>query len=184
MKTMGSYSRKTLLLFCGATLGILAILFFFFPTVASQPPKFPKVDERDGRSTNDNMISGVQDSIAKQSYEKGIGWQGEILNPRSKLVNGIRSTTYDFDRGLARHIPAWPLTDDMAKAESFGADFCLSFSVSNDHGEPDGQKRQVCRVPLQQLADEVLNGLPFAASVLTHMPPKESGLNCASEFCV
>ena len=82
------------------------------------------------------MISGVQDSIAKQSYEKGIGWQGEILNPRSKLVNGIRSTTYDFDRGLARHIPAWPLTDDMAKAESFGADFCLSFSVSNDHGEP------------------------------------------------
>ncbi len=72
----------------------------------------------------------------KLDSDMGPGWHGEDLKAGFKLVNGVRSTTYDYDRGLAKRDKVWPWGTEMARAESSGADFKLSFRVQDENRQP------------------------------------------------
>lgn len=66
----------------------------------------------------------------------GPGWHGEDLHAGFKMIKDIRSNIYDYDRGLVERQKPYPLSEDIAKAETRGADFKLSFAVKDQYGEP------------------------------------------------
>ena len=67
----------------------------------------------------------------------GPGWHGEYLHAGFKIGrSGCRTNLYDYDRGLAERPKPYPLSEDIAKAETRGADFKLSFAVKDQYGEP------------------------------------------------
>lgn len=68
--------------------------------------------------------------------ELGPGWHGESLNAGFKMIKDVRSNLYNFDGGLDMRPKPYPLSKDIANAETRGADFKLSFSVRDQYGKP------------------------------------------------
>ena len=77
-----------------------------------------------------------ENNFIVEGRDFGPGWHGENLHADCKLINGIRSNLYDYDRKLAKRPEPYPLSKDIAKAETRGASFKLSFAVKDQYGEP------------------------------------------------
>lgn len=94
--------------------------------------------EATSNSTDDtkSIDSSNRNIIVEERRDFGPGWHGENLHAGFKLIKGIRSTLYDFDRGLVKRLKPYPLNKDIANAETRGADFKLSFAVRDQYGKP------------------------------------------------
>ena len=102
---------------------------------ASDPARHASVANRIPETLSGGDIAFLGESSANE-YDFGPGWHGENLHAGFKLIKGIRSTLYDFDRGLAKRPRPYPLSKAIAKAETRGAEFKLSFAVKDQYGKP------------------------------------------------
>lgn len=133
-------NRHLLSILCLVGVVFLAALAFLLRLKRQNGSAFDAPQNRIEIGRVSETMSG--DSIAfpeepsATENDLGPGWHGEDLHAGFKMIRDVRSNLYDYNRRLAERPKPYPLSEDIAKAETRGADFKLSFAVRDQHGEP------------------------------------------------
>ena len=115
-------------------------------------------------SNNMPESTAILDNHIEQSIHESKRRRPAPANP--VLKNGQLSVYFDYDRGLETIDKPWPLSPEMARAETHGAPFKFSF-LTVDEEEAPVEGAEVAIVALNRQGCEVFSSITDAKGIAT-----------------